>query len=209
MYFKDGRWIVYGVANSILIQNGTCINQKPSFFTKVPKYLSWIDNILRPQPNNQLYNGVCGTPTQSPSVNGQNLNRIVNGQSANINSWPWMISIKIFNGQSYKHICSAVLISPKFALTAPNCLAQYNNDSSFALVLGNHYLNDYIEYENFFYIANVTYPPSYQVSPSDNNIALIELSRSAVIGDKIQPICLPPSSDPNVIALKKCILAGW
>lgn len=52
--------------------------------------------------------GTCGTPTTSPSIDGNTLNRIINGQNAVSNSWPWQVSIRYYDPSTKRisdHFC--------------------------------------------------------------------------------------------------------
>ena len=48
MFYSNLKWYLYGVASFIIVESDTeiCDYTKPSFFTQVPAYLSWINGVL-------------------------------------------------------------------------------------------------------------------------------------------------------------------
>lgn len=82
----------------------------------------------------------CGVPAISSNIIGSTLNRIINGEYATANSWPWQVSLrKIKNGYVSSHLCGGTLIYEDIVLTAAHCVdTLYYNE--IAVVVG---LNDF------------------------------------------------------------------
>ncbi len=51
----------------------------------------------------------CGVPAITPSIAGPTLNRIINGEVATANSWPWQVSLRKKVGDLYStHTCGGI-----------------------------------------------------------------------------------------------------
>ena len=70
--------------------------------------------------------GKCGRRVDQPS-------RVVNGDDAAPNSWPWQISLHY---KHYGHICGGSLIENDWVLTAAHCVSFDPTPASFKVVVG-------------------------------------------------------------------------
>ncbi|KAL7835128.1 hypothetical protein SRHO_G00293750 [Serrasalmus rhombeus] len=61
--------------------------------------------------------------------------RVVGGEVAKPNFWPWQASLQALEGSRYRHICGGVLIKKQWVLTAAHC---FDNDNVSLVVLGDH-----------------------------------------------------------------------
>ncbi|XP_043387874.1 chymotrypsin-like elastase family member 3B [Chelonia mydas] len=145
----------------------------------------------------------CGTPVYSPHT------RVVNGEDAVAYSWPWQISLQYERDGAFRHTCGGTLIAPTWVMTAAHCIS---TSLTYEVVLG--------EYDRSVAEGTEQHIP---VNPEDifvhprwnsicvscgNDIALIKLSRSAELSDKVQLGCLPPAGEvlPNNYP---CYITGW
>lgn len=71
-------------------------------------------------------NSKCGRRIDQPS-------RVVNGEDAAPNSWPWQISLHY---KHYGHICGGSLIENEWVLTAAHCVKFDPTPASFKVVVG-------------------------------------------------------------------------
>ena len=71
-----------------------------------------------------LLSGSCGTRKNVQS-------RIVGGNEATINSWPWQAMLRDFNGPQF---CGGTLIDPWWVLTAAHCLPEGNLSGNLSIV---------------------------------------------------------------------------
>ena len=65
---------------------------------------------------------MCGTPSIAPSVS---LSRIVGGEEATANSWPWQCYIRMDLGGGWYGECGGSVIGDTYILSAAHCLYAY------------------------------------------------------------------------------------
>ena len=58
--------------------------------------------------------------------------RIVGGEEASPNSWPWQVSLR-YNG---RHICGASLLNEDWVLSAAHCVDHSSDPNRYTLALG-------------------------------------------------------------------------
>ncbi|CAH1796669.1 unnamed protein product, partial [Owenia fusiformis] len=141
----------------------------------------------------------CGVPVVTPKVNS----RIVGGEEANANSWPW-ISPLIINGfQS----CGASLISPEWVVTAAHCTSGLSA-SQLSLSFGEHDTTVSESTEVSRTVSQVINHPNYNTGTLDYDISVLKLSSPVTYTNAIRPVCLPSSSMDFAVGLT-CVVAGW
>uniref|UniRef100_A0A8C6Y4B9 Peptidase S1 domain-containing protein n=1 Tax=Naja naja TaxID=35670 RepID=A0A8C6Y4B9_NAJNA len=147
----------------------------------------------------------CGEPVYSPVRTG----RVVNGEDAIPYSWPWQVSLQYQVGDSFYHNCGGSLIHPNWVMTAGHCI---HSDYRYWVILGDYNLAKVEGPEQQILInsEDIFVHPSWNPNCLDcgNDIALIKLSRPAVLNDKVQLACLPPRGEvlPND---HPCYISGW
>ncbi|XP_031523418.1 apolipoprotein(a) isoform X2 [Papio anubis] len=138
----------------------------------------------------------CGKPQVEPK---KCPGRVVGGCVAHAHSWPWQVSLRTRFG---KHFCGGTLISPEWVLTAARCLETFSRPSSYKVILGAH---QEVNLESHVQEIEVS---RLFLEPTGADIALLKLSRPAIITDKVIPACLP---SPNYVitAWTECYITGW
>ncbi|XP_075911076.1 elastase-1-like isoform X2 [Petromyzon marinus] len=137
--------------------------------------------------------------------------RIVNGEDAAPNSWPWQISLATaWDPESpdvINHTCGGVLLNTDWVLTAAHCI---NTSFSQSVCLGKHNLITLEEGQLHVQIKNIHVHPNWNATFVERgfDLALIELNESVPITNKIQPATLPYpghilSNNPE------CYATGW
>ncbi|EDO34772.1 predicted protein, partial [Nematostella vectensis] len=127
--------------------------------------------------------------------------RIVNGQEAVSHSWPWIASLR--KGRSNYHTCGATLIRPGWAITAAHCVMR---PDKYTVIVGDHSRDASEPSAQNIKVRRVYRHRGFSMANYVDDIALLELERSAVINDKVSTACLP-SGEPKVGAI--CYIAGW
>lgn len=165
---------------------------------------------LRSHP---LFPSDCGTDTEE---------RIVGGESTDIDEFPWMALLEYQKPNGITTACGGVLISKRYVLTAAHCLKGKDLPKTWTLSrvrLGEYDTNqnvDCIQRNGIRVCADplVTIPIEEQIAHEDyipaskdqrNDIALLRLSRDVNFTHYIKAICLP--LDSNVGQLLD--VAGW
>ncbi|CAL1260800.1 unnamed protein product [Larinioides sclopetarius] len=62
------------------------------------------------------YREVCGKPIPGP------MGRIVDGGNSYFGEWPWVVSLRQWKANSFKHKCGATLLNEFWAITAAHCV---------------------------------------------------------------------------------------
>lgn len=180
------------------IINPIDIKINPKFFNSLNsgdfKYQSNIEL------KNILYSDECATDSLPYS-------RILGGRETLPNKYPWMVSLRLFRNQNlYDHFCAGVLISNTVVMTAAHCVAK-QTESELLAVLGLYYRQDISEYA-----TNNTYSISKIIlheNSTENDIALLILSKHVNIGANIKPICLPVGLKHDIFYGYEAYVAGW
>ncbi|KAL8198219.1 UNVERIFIED_CONTAM: Chymotrypsin-like elastase member 3B [Gekko kuhli] len=145
----------------------------------------------------------CGKPTNAP------LGRVVNGQDTVPYSWPWQVSLQYESNGEFYHNCGGSLIAPNWVMTAGHCISLSRR---YKVVLGEY---DRSKAEGSEQHIPVNSGDIFMHPGWNNNcvtcgadIALLKLSRDAVLNDEVQLGCLPPQGEllPNDYP---CFISGW
>lgn len=139
-------------------------------------------------------------------------NRIINGQQADKNEWPWMASLRKYYGEGYSspHVCGASVISSRWVITAAHCLAKDDGsvkyeDKDIKIYLGAHkkyptQTDNYDAYSVEKFIVHEGW------NGTDNDIAVIKVSKKIDIS-KHTPVCLPGQNED--FTGSQAIATGW
>ena len=154
----------------------------------------------------------CGVSQVSPNIPAYyNSKRIIGGQDANANSWPWTVSIRYYDGvYVYDHYCTGTLIAADTVLTAASCVYG-KNPSNLIILVGMHARNS-ISLSNVAFVRSYAYNGAYNGNSltKGNDIALIKLRSPVALSNKVQIACLPKtSSDYTSLINKKLVTVGW
>ncbi|XP_072307910.1 elastase-1-like [Eucyclogobius newberryi] len=143
-------------------------------------------------------------PRFMEDING----RVVGGEDAKPNSWPWQISLQYQSGSRYYHTCGGTLITPGWVMTAAHCV-----DSAgrvYRVVMGDHSLSDNSGTEQIKAVEQIFIHPrwdSYRVS-NGYDIALLRLASDATLNAYVKLGTLPPAGQilPHD---NLCYVTGW
>ncbi|XP_059955257.1 mannan-binding lectin serine protease 1 isoform X2 [Mesoplodon densirostris] len=170
----------------------------------------WMNEVLgRSQPTCLP---VCGIPKFSRNL----MARIFSGRPAQKGTTPWIAMLSHVNGQPF---CGGSLLGSKWIVTAAHCLHQLLDSedatlhgldllspSAFKIIMGKHWRYRSDENEQSLNVKQIFLHPLYNPNTFENDIALVELSKSPVLSDFVMPICLPqgPSQEGAMV-----IVSGW
>lgn len=135
---------------------------------------------------------------------------IVGGQLATPGEWPWQVFI-----HAGPYMCGGILIHESWVLTAAHCLTDDHDQAitpdAVWVVLGEYNRNIIDGTEQKITITQVIVHPDYDASVNNNDIALLQLTTPAVLGDAvriIQPV-FSPVDDALVTVGAQATVTGW
>ncbi|XP_042350965.1 elastase-1-like [Plectropomus leopardus] len=133
--------------------------------------------------------------------------RVVGGEVASPNSWPWQISLQYKSGSRYYHTCGGTLIERGWVMTAAHCV---DSNRQWRVILGEHDLYSDSGREQIMTVSRVYIHPRWDSSrvSAGYDIALLRLSSEATLNSYVQLGSLPPSGQilPNN---NLCYITGW
>ncbi|CAG9806448.1 unnamed protein product [Chironomus riparius] len=128
--------------------------------------------------------------------------RIVGGNTAIVNAYPWMARLSYFN----RFYCGGMLINDRYVLTAAHCVKGFMW-FMIKVTFGEHdRCDDSMRPETRFVLRAISQKFSY--SNFDNDMALLRLNDRVPITDHIRPICLP-TNKAELYTGKTGIVTGW
>lgn len=139
-------------------------------------------------------------------------NRIINGQQADKNEWPWMASLRghVQNGYSQ---CGASVIGSRWLITAAHCLTENDGsvkyeDKNIKIYLGAHktFLTQADNYETYSVEKFIVHEGWNKNGLYDNDIAVIKVSKKIDISQHT-PVCLPGRNKD--FTGSKAMATGW
>ncbi|XP_067827015.1 transmembrane protease serine 4-like isoform X2 [Heptranchias perlo] len=128
--------------------------------------------------------------------------RIVGGTDANIEDWPWQVSLK-YNNQ---HLCGGSVINSQWIVTAAHCFPEeYNQIENWKVFAGSDSL---YSGGSSYSIVKIITNGNYNSLSSDYDIALIKLRSPLPYTDYIRPVCLPNHDAPIQEGISAWV-TGW
>nr|XP_057911088.1 elastase-1-like isoform X1 [Doryrhamphus excisus] len=135
------------------------------------------------------------------------LERVVGGEVARPNSWPWQISLQYKSGSRFHHTCGGTLIEKDWVMTAAHCV---DSRRTWRVVVGEHDLNSSNGREQIKSVSQVYIHPRWNSNSvaGGYDIALLRLSSAVTINFYAQLGSLPPSGQilPHN---NRCYITGW
>uniref|UniRef100_A0A672J227 pancreatic elastase n=1 Tax=Salarias fasciatus TaxID=181472 RepID=A0A672J227_SALFA len=133
--------------------------------------------------------------------------RVIGGEVASPNSWPWQVSLQFVSDGSYYLTCGGTLIRANWVLTAAHCV---DTSRTWRVLLGEHDLFSNSGREQELDVSQVFIHSNWNSDSLDSgyDIALLKLSSSATLNSYVQLGSLPPSGQilPNN---NLCYITGW
>ncbi|RXM28822.1 Ovochymase-2 [Acipenser ruthenus] len=131
--------------------------------------------------------------------------RIVGGEEAVPNSWPWQVSLRVAG----EHVCGGVIIKPDWILTAAHCLQGREKYSKLLVVVaGDHDISTEEPGEQKRSVKSIVLHPSYNDSSNDYDVALLRLDAPLQYNYYARPACLPENRQ-KVEPSSLCTVTGW
>lgn len=189
-----------------------CCPQKPSFSVSI----SSIWDLFTTKPSPPV------TPTQDPSKLynttgcGVSSSRIIGGEEARENEFPWMCSI-LFSDNSF-YGCGATLLScdPVIIVSAAHCFSGLSefSVSTLKVACGDHIVGlgqpgPVDTHEVRLTISKVILHPDYDAASSNNDIAVVEVTGMLACREgAVWPACLPARGE-SYAGITETVVTGW
>jgi secreted trypsin-like serine protease len=133
----------------------------------------------------------CGCAQYPPTFSS----RIINGDAAATNSWPWMVYLTMNNVKT----CTGFLISQRHVLTAASCVTQFAYNVSVSIGI-NAYQSSY----GGINITNTTGLTAINIG----DIAVVTLGINITYNATVKPCCITSSTSVPVVNTNG-VIAGW
>jgi chymotrypsin len=136
----------------------------------------------------------CGKQLYTPL--GQ---RIVGGSVARAHSWPWQVLV-----QGVNNMCGGSLVDERHVITAAHCIT--STQDPYTVTVGLHDRNGVTYMEQIIKVEKIYVHEQYDEATTANDVAILYLSKSVQVTDKVNFICLP-GAEAKID--DKVYLAGW
>ncbi|KAL0985106.1 hypothetical protein UPYG_G00152970 [Umbra pygmaea] len=154
-------------------------------YTRVANYIDWINKTIEEEEQRKI----CGQPIVSVEMH----QRILGGEVAPENSFPWQVLLSVNGGRS-----GGMIIGDKWILTAAHSLVPGANNrfqtSEVMAYVGDNNVENLIRSPSLK-VASLHPHPAWNNSNGlsyDNDIALIKLQKPLTFSSSIMRVCLPP-----------------
>ncbi|XP_019563945.2 brachyurin-like [Aedes albopictus] len=135
--------------------------------------------------------------------------RIVNGQEARPNQFPYQALVLSFFDGGNSGLCGGTILTPNFVMTAAHCVVIGTVATHGTVVLGAHNRQVVEATQQRFSFDQINAHPSYIAALLRNDIATVRLSAPAVFNEFVQPIDIPALSDTRTFAGMTGIISGF
>lgn len=151
----------------------------------------------------------CGTRPPPPPPS-----RIVGGNDAYENQYPWQVSWRYLNTttNTHRHICGGSLISPTWIVTAAHCV-DINQDMNidpdiFKALVGGHKQSTPSANERVIDVKQIIVHKDWDAAKISGDLALVELKEPVDIeNSKLNAICIGDLADN--LEEKNVEISGW
>ncbi|CAF1169356.1 unnamed protein product [Rotaria sordida] len=150
----------------------------------------------------------CGCPAISPQITS----RIVNGEAAIPNSWPWQLLLVVFSAEGLpRSYCGASLITPQHVLTAAHCIFGFS-PRYVGVIARLHVFNVSTWSPRIAHMAERIYVhESYDDLTLNDDVALIRLHTNISLDDQVSLACIAPANmtDQELKEGGTLVATGW
>ncbi|GBL89637.1 Serine proteinase stubble [Araneus ventricosus] len=148
------------------------------------------------------YKEVCGKPIPGP------MGRIVDGGNSYFGEWPWVVSLRQWKANSFKHKCGATLLNEFWAITAAHCVENVPL-TDILLRMGEYDITHENEPLPFVErrVQIIASHPQFDRRTFEYDLALLRFYEPVVFQRNILPACVPTGNDTYVG--RYATVTGW
>ena len=201
--WKDTYWEQVGITS----YGGQCNSTgSPSIFTRLAYYFDWMESITnisltttttKPPP---VYScnktSSCGCGQFDVALTSS---RIVGGEDAIGNSWPMIVSVRLYGTNA--HSCGGTIVSKSYVMTAAHCFRRVSTENSTGITIAAGMTNRSDPLQIIRNVDRIYMHPNYTCVAQDyrHDIALLHVDRPVTFGSNatITKTCIhridPPS----------------
>merc|ERR1739844_334381 len=138
-----------------------------------------------PTPGEELGPETTMKPSEGECIKD---GRVVNGQEAECNEWPWQAGIVKRDGNSVSTpFCGGTLVNENHIITAAHCMPE-RTPSNTGVVIGNHHIYDMEPSQSAFAVSAIHNHPDYNSETQQHDITVIKLAAKVNL---FPPACFP------------------
>ncbi|XP_062540198.1 CLIP domain-containing serine protease B10-like [Armigeres subalbatus] len=152
------------------------------------------------------------------------LDRIFQGQYAQIFRNPWIALLQYEHDGEIEHGCSGSLINNRYVLTAASCLTNKTDVQLLNIRLGELDKSQYQDCVSYgsdiaekdcaepaddYGVESIAIHPEYNQQTFLNDIGLIRLNKNVTMHDNTSPICLPITAMQPPPTITRFTAIGW
>ncbi|XP_050293726.1 trypsin-4-like [Anthonomus grandis grandis] len=113
--------------------------------------------------------------------------RIVGGQDANIQDYPYQVSIMLDSS----HVCGGSILTTTFILSAAHCFYEVSSPSRFTIRVGS---SSRTSGGTVLQVLKINSHSSFNFDTFDYDVAVVQLASAMTFGTGVQPIQLPTAT---------------
>ncbi|XP_055939857.1 chymotrypsin-like elastase family member 2A [Argiope bruennichi] len=148
----------------------------------------------------------CGVQIIKPK---EGYDRLIGGEEATPNSWPWQVSLSNAKIEPIGHFCGGTLINSLWVLTAAHCIAR--RYAAMNIIVGAHNLGNTTSYQQTRRSVKVIAFPELKgekIKDYRVDLALVKMNAPITFNAGVQPACLPDFSFKPPVHWQ-CYVTGW
>jgi len=207
-YAKDNEFYCFEPGNEVVVACGDEMKPTPGEEKTTPEMKPV--TFMPPAGTNMppAENVKCGMRNSGGCIADKD-GRIVNGQEAGCNEWPWQVGIVQRQGDavSTSPFCGGTLINENHVITAAHCMPGATT-SSIAIMIGDHSLTVAEPAQKAYGVSAIYNHPDYDSESQANDITVLKLSVN-VNTTTYSPACFPSFSSGQSLHGKNGTISGW
>merc|ERR1711936_776940 len=134
--------------------------------------------------------------------------RVVNGQEAECNEWPWQVGIVRRDGNFVSTpFCGGTLVNENHVITAAHCMPN-RTPSTTAVIIGDHHIYVMEPSQSVSAVSAIHNHPDYNSETQQHDITVIKLA-SKVNLFTFAPACFPTFATGESLHGQNGTISGW